>query len=45
MAIEMKMKTMHGEGNYDIGKAHGGELRVDTKEGKDAEFIVQLPCA
>ena len=27
---------------YDIIKAHGGELKVETKEG-GAEFIVQLP--
>jgi hypothetical protein len=24
-------------------KAHGGELRVEAKEGEGAEFIVQLP--
>ncbi len=29
--------------SYDIIKAHGGELKVDTKEGESAEFIVQLP--
>ena len=29
--------------SYDIVKAHGGELRVETKEGEGAEFIVQLP--
>ncbi len=29
--------------SYDIIKAHGGELRVETKEGEFAEFIVQLP--
>ena len=28
---------------YDIVKAHGGELKVVTKEGEGAEFIVQLP--
>ncbi|MEO5781734.1 MAG: sensor histidine kinase [Ginsengibacter sp.] len=28
---------------YDIIKAHGGELKVETKEGKFAEFILQLP--
>jgi two-component system NtrC family sensor kinase len=28
---------------YDIIKAHGGDLKVDTKEGEYAEFIVNLP--
>ena len=28
---------------YDIVKAHGGELRVETKEGEGAEFIIHLP--
>jgi len=28
--------------SYDIVKAHGGELKVDTKEGEYAEFIVIL---
>ncbi len=30
--------------SYDIIKAHGGELRVETKEGEGAEFIIELPC-
>jgi signal transduction histidine kinase len=29
--------------SYDIVKAHGGELKVETKEGKGTEFIIQLP--
>jgi signal transduction histidine kinase len=29
--------------SYDIVKAHGGELRVETKEGEGSEFIIQLP--
>jgi signal transduction histidine kinase len=29
--------------SYDIVKAHGGELKVETKEGEYAEFIIQLP--
>ncbi|MCW3110340.1 MAG: histidine kinase [Segetibacter sp.] len=29
--------------SYDIIKAHGGELKVETKEGEYAEFIVELP--
>lgn len=27
---------------YDIVKAHGGELKVETKEGMGSEFIIQL---
>ncbi len=29
--------------SYDIVKAHGGEIKVETKEGKGTEFIIQLP--
>jgi signal transduction histidine kinase len=29
--------------SYDIVKAHGGELKVETKEGEGSTFIVQLP--
>lgn len=29
--------------SYDIVKAHGGELKVETKEGEYAKFIVVLP--
>ena len=28
---------------YDIVKAHGGELKVETKEGEGTEFIIELP--
>jgi signal transduction histidine kinase len=28
---------------YDIVKARGGELRVETKEGIGSELIIQLP--
>lgn len=28
---------------YDIVKAHGGELKVQTKESEGSEFIIQLP--
>jgi signal transduction histidine kinase/streptogramin lyase len=31
--------------SYDIIKAHEGELKVETKEGKGSEFIIQLPAA
>ncbi|MBC7889538.1 MAG: two-component sensor histidine kinase [Ferruginibacter sp.] len=29
--------------SYDIVKAHAGQLKVETKEGQGAEFIIQLP--
>jgi signal transduction histidine kinase len=29
--------------SYDIIRAHGGEIKVETKEGKGSEFIIQLP--
>ena len=40
--------TGHGTGlglslSYDIVKAHGGELKVETKEGEGSEFVIQLP--
>jgi signal transduction histidine kinase len=28
---------------YDIVKAHGGEIKAETKEGEGSEFTVQLP--
>jgi len=31
--------------SYDIIKAHGGELKVKTKEGEFAEFIIQVPVS
>ncbi len=31
--------------SYDIIKAHGGEIKVNSEEGKYAEFIIQLPVA
>ncbi|MEO6674019.1 MAG: ATP-binding protein [Ginsengibacter sp.] len=38
----------HGTGlglslSYDIIKAHGGEIKVETKEGEGTEFIILLP--
>ncbi len=30
---------------YDIIKAHGGEIKVDTKEGEEAVFIIELPVS
>ena len=41
--------TGHGTGlglslSYDIiTKGHGGELKVNTKEGEGSEFVIQLP--
>ena len=29
--------------SYDIVRAHGGEIKVQTMEGEGAEFIIQLP--
>lgn len=29
--------------SYDIVRTHGGELKVETKEGEGAEFIISLP--
>ncbi len=29
--------------SYDIIKVHGGEIKVESKEGEGSEFIVQLP--
>jgi len=29
--------------SYDIIKAHGGEIKVDSKEGKGSEFVIELP--
>jgi signal transduction histidine kinase len=30
---------------YDIIKAHGGELKVGSKENEGSEFVIQLPVA
>ena len=29
--------------SYDIVKAHGGEIKVDSKEDKGCEFVIKLP--
>jgi signal transduction histidine kinase len=29
--------------SYDIINAHGGEIKVQTKEDESAAFIIQLP--
>jgi len=28
--------------SYDIIKAHGGEIKVETKEGEGSEFVIIL---
>jgi two-component system, NtrC family, sensor kinase len=30
--------------SYDIIKSHGGEIKVESKEGEGAEFIISLPA-
>jgi two-component system NtrC family sensor kinase len=30
--------------SYDIVKAHGGEIKVESKEGEGSTFIIQLNC-
>ena len=29
--------------SYDIIKAHGGEIKVETKEAEGTKFIIQFP--
>jgi two-component system, NtrC family, sensor kinase len=29
--------------SYDMVKAHGGEIKVETKEGEGSKFVIQLP--
>jgi signal transduction histidine kinase len=29
--------------SYDIVKAHGGEIKVETKEGEGSEFMISIP--
>ena len=31
--------------SYDIVKAHGGEIKVESVEGKSTEFIIQIPIS
>ena len=30
---------------YDIIKAHGGELKIETTEGESAAFSIQIPIS
>jgi signal transduction histidine kinase len=29
--------------SYDIVKAHGGEIKVETREGEGSEFVIYMP--
>jgi signal transduction histidine kinase len=29
---------------YDTIKAHGGEIKVESKQNEETSFIIQLPC-
>jgi signal transduction histidine kinase len=29
--------------SYDVVKAHGGEIKVETKEGEGTVFVIWLP--
>jgi signal transduction histidine kinase len=31
--------------SYDIVKAHGGELKVKTKESEGSEFVIHIPVS
>jgi signal transduction histidine kinase len=31
--------------SYDFVKAHGGELKMETKEGEETTFIIKLPTS
>jgi signal transduction histidine kinase len=31
--------------SYDIVRAHGGEIKVQSEEGKGTEFIITLPIS
>jgi signal transduction histidine kinase len=44
-SIEMKKNKKIVSLSYDIVKAHGGELSVETKEGEETKFIIQLPAS
>ena len=50
MAIIKSSKSWYRQLSYDIVKAHGGELKVETREGEGlpagqagSEFVIQLP--
>jgi signal transduction histidine kinase len=43
MAIISIIKIMVQTFSYDIVKAHGGKIKVETQEDLGSEFIIQLP--
>ncbi len=38
---QSKKSVIHTK--YDIVKAHGGELKVETNQGEGSQFIILLP--
>jgi len=32
------------EQRFDIIKAHGGEIKVETREGEGTEFVIYIPA-
>ena len=47
--INKSVKSLHPfqsviQTSNDIVKAHGGELKVETKEGEGSTFIIQIPA-
>ena len=47
-SVLKSVKSIHAcksgiQTTYDIVKAHGGELKVETKEGDGSGFIIKLP--
>ncbi|MBX2935174.1 MAG: hypothetical protein KF825_13095 [Ferruginibacter sp.] len=52
MILESSAWSATGQGtglglslSYDIIKAHGGEIKVESKEGEGTEFTILLPCS
>jgi len=31
--------------SYDVIKAHGGELKVESNEGEGTEFVILIPAS
>ena len=45
--MKQSVKSMHPKKSviqtiYDIIKAHGGEIKVNTKEGEETVFVIQI---
>ncbi len=41
----IKLRQSVIQTNYNIVKAYGGELKVETKEREGSEFVIRLPNA